>query len=112
MKYIRHARQYIQRHKLDLILNLFWFFAGLAAIPCISGLFGWLSEWSSSLLYALVTIQSLLLLILLISLFFLLDRLKIANKYFKGIGKSWGELESEAEFSEAFEEAIKKEDKK
>jgi len=40
-------------------------------------------------------------------LFFILDRLKVANKYFRNIKKTWLELESEAEFDDVFEEAAK-----
>ena len=112
MKYIRNIRKHILRHKGNLLSNLLWFFAGLAAIPCISGLVGWLEKWPSWLLYAVVIIESLLLLTLSISFLFLLDKLEIANKYFKDIKYPWNHLEDHTEFDETFDKVSKENEKK
>jgi hypothetical protein len=108
MKYLRNIRRSTIRHKSDLIVNLLWFLAGLTVVPCISYLVGWLTKWPLSVLYAVVLVEALFLLILAVSLLFLLDKLSIADKQLKNIGETWQELENEADFGDAFDEATKK----
>lgn len=109
MKYIRKIRRTITKDKKSLKKDLLLFLAGIVASPTIAIIFGWLSGLSVQLLSSAVIIESLIILILIFSLLFLLDRLSIADKYFKRNNIHWQQLESDEDVSEGFNEKPKKE---
>ena len=108
MKYIRKIRRAITKDKKSLIKDLLLFLAGIAALPAIVAIFGCLSGLSNQLLSAAVLIESLTILILIFSFLFILDKFSIADNYFKQNNIHWQQLESDDEFSEGFNDAVKK----
>jgi len=107
VKYIRNIRRTITRDRKNLIGNLLWFLAGIAALPTIASIFGWLSELPVPILSSSVLIESLTILLLIFSLMILRDKLSLATDYFKRNSISWAKLEDDDLFSDGFNKAIK-----
>ena len=102
MKYKRNIRLTITKDRKSLIGNSLWFLAGIAVLPTIGSIFGWLSELPVAILSSSVLIESLLILLLIFSLLFLHDKLSLANDYFKRNSVSWVQIESDALMGEGF----------
>jgi len=111
MKKIRQLRLHLERNKSNTKVNLLWFLAGIAIVPGISGIFGTLQKLSNGQLSALATLESVLLVLLLIASAILVDKITIANKYIEGNKTTWEEVEAESEYEGKFEEAAKQKDK-
>jgi hypothetical protein len=107
MRYIRKIRRTITKDRKNLIENLLWFLAGIATLPTIALAFGLLSGFSVQLLSSMVLIESLMILILIFPLLFLRDKISMADHYFKRNKISWQQLESDEDYSEAFNKATK-----
>jgi hypothetical protein len=108
---IRRIRKQLEKDKINQKINLLWCLFSLVIIPVISGLYFICSRLLPEILISLVVVLLLLTITLSISLVFLRDRFKVAKKYLKNQKVTWAEVENNVEYSEAFGEATKNQDK-
>ncbi len=111
MQCIRNIRRTIKKDRKILLSNLLWFLVGIVALPTSVSILNWLSTLSPQFLSSAALTEFLIILILLISLLSLRDKISVANIYFKDNKISWDQLESDADFGEAFDEAAHKDTK-
>lgn len=106
---ISRVRTYLEQHKLDQTINFLWFLMGLAIVPVIGALFGWLAKLPPVLLCILVVMESAILIYLLFRSVILFNRIKVVNIYLKKKNITWEAVESDVMYGEAFEEEAEKE---
>ena len=105
MQYIRHIRRSIKKDKKILISSLLWFLLGIVTPATSFSIWHWISTLSVQFLSALVLIECLILIVLLFALFFLHDKIKVVDVYFKDNNIQWNQLEENADLDTNFKEA-------